>query len=81
MTSQISSIWGKKSSHQMIVPPEQQESMKRFLTPVRGPANKDLNVYNTISNNVQSIQRLRNDESKEMIGNFRTLNNQSNGSA
>ena len=26
MTSQISSIWGKKSSHQMIIPPEQQQS-------------------------------------------------------
>ena len=54
----------------MIIPPEQQQSMKRFLTPGRAPLGGGSDgpvAFNTISNNIQSIQRLRHDESKGMI--------------
>ena len=69
-SANISSIQGKKSRHQMIIPPEQQQSMKRFLTPGRAPHGGGADGtggFNTIANNIQSIQRLRHDESKGMI--------------
>lgn len=58
----------------MMIPTEQQQSMKRFLTPSRNES------FHTIDNNQQSVQKLQGkyiikDESKEKIANFRQLSN------
>ena len=48
MTSQIASMWGKKSPNQMKIPTDQQKSMKRFLTPSRNDSMNTIDPNNSI---------------------------------
>ena len=73
----VSKIWGKKDSHPMVIPPEQQKSMNRFLSP--GPSINSFEHRKNTLDNSESIQKMNSNrnlfqnESKEKIANFKQL--------
>ena len=75
----MSNIWGKKSSAQMIIPPEQQQSMKRFLTPSRVDSIQQIDNSQGMGQSIQyqlSNKKIHHDESKQHIVNLNSLSRQ-----